>query len=104
MQGRFMSPLEYGNGTGGSTLCWGLHEGGVPSHHTYVVADNSGVDYVSVLGAATVYKPKLVCRSAHVSDMPQVKLFDLIKAKRYRGCERLIALNIRRLYLKRIRC
>ena len=32
--------------------------------------------------------------------LPRVRLLDLIKAERYGGCERLIALNTRRLYLK----
>ena len=32
--------------------------------------------------------------------LPRVRLLDLIKAERYAGCERLIALNTRRLYLR----
>ena len=31
-----------------------------------------------------------------------MRLLDLIKAVRYGGCDRLIALNIRRLYIKRM--
>ena len=36
--------------------------------------------------------------------LPRVRLLDLIKAERYGGCERLIALNTKRLYLNRMRC
>ena len=32
--------------------------------------------------------------------LPRMRLLDLIKAERYGGCERLIALNTKRLYLK----
>ena len=36
--------------------------------------------------------------------LPRVRLLDLIKGERYRSCERLIALNTRMFYLKRIQC
>ena len=59
-------------------------------------------------GAATA-KPRLpMCFLGRVEEtdslLPRVRLLDLIKAERYGVCERLIALNTRRLYLKRIRC
>ena len=38
------------------------------------------------------------------SRMPRVRLLDLIKANRYGGWAKLIALKTRRLYLKKIRC
>ena len=59
-------------------------------------------------GAATA-KPRLpMCFLGWVEEtdslLPRVRLLDLIKAERYGGCDRLIALNTRRLYLKRIQC
>ena len=59
-------------------------------------------------GAATA-KPRLpMCFLGRVEEtdslLPRERLLDLIKDERYGGCDRLIALNTRRLYLKRIRC
>ena len=57
-------------------------------------------------GAATA-KPRLpMCFLGWVEEidslLPRVRLLDLIKAERYGVCERLIALNTKRLYLKRM--
>ena len=56
-------------------------------------------------GAATA-KPRLpMCFLGRVEEtdslLPRVRLLDLIKAERYGGCDRLRALNTRRLYLKK---